>query len=85
MQPDVQEFFIQSIMKCVPKSYAQAKGEVTVTAAFLNNFGGDNVRFLARSFGNPGDHLGQQSNGYRWPFGPVAIIAPFNFPLEIPG
>jgi NAD-dependent aldehyde dehydrogenases len=111
-------------MKCVPKSYAQAKGgkfedsmcvcvhkkktssltllyylspttthhvytfcihvEVTVTAAFLNNFGGDNVRFLARSFGNPGDHYGQQSNGYRWPYGPVAIVAPFNFPLEIP-
>ncbi len=85
MQPDIQEFFTHSIMKCVPKSYAQAEGEVKVTAAFLNNFGGDNVRFLARSFGNPGDHLGQQSNGYRWPFGPVAIIAPFNFPLEIPG
>lgn len=50
----------------------------------MNNFGGDNVRFLARSFGNPGDHVGQQSNGYRWPFGPVAIVAPFNFPLEIP-
>lgn len=71
-------------MKCVPKSHAQAKGEVMVTAAFLNNFAGDNVRFLARSFGNPGDHYGQQSNGFRWPFGPVAIIAPFNFPLEIP-
>lgn len=83
-KPVVQEFFTQSIMKCVPKSHAQALGEVKVTAAFLNNFGGDNVRFLARSFGNPGDHYGQQSNGYRWPFGPVAIIAPFNFPLEIP-
>ena len=55
-----------------------------MTAAFLNNFGGDNVRFLARSFENPGDHYGQQSNGYRWPYGSVAIIAPFNFPLEIP-
>ncbi len=42
------------------------------------------VRFLARSFGVPGDHHGQQSNGFRWPYGPVAIIAPFNFPLEIP-
>lgn len=31
-----------------------------------------------------GDHLGQQSQGVRWPYGPVAIIAPFNFPLEIP-
>ena len=55
-----------------------------MTAEFLNNFGGDNVRFLARSFGIPGDNVGQQSNGYRWPYGPVAIIAPFNFPLEIP-
>ena len=55
-----------------------------VTSAFLTNFAGDNVRFLARSFGVPGDHYGQQSNGYRWPLGPVAIIAPFNFPLEIP-
>lgn len=71
-------------MKCVPKSYAQAMGEVKVTAAFLNNFGGDNVRFLARDFGVPGDHDGQKSTGCRWPYGPVAIIAPFNFPLEIP-
>lgn len=82
--PDIQEFFTRSIMKCVPKSHAQALGEVKVTAAFLHNFSGDNVRFLARSFGVPGDHYGQQSNGYRWPYGPVAIVAPFNFPLEIP-
>ena len=27
---------------------------------------------------------GQMSAGYRWPYGPVVIIAPFNFPLEIP-
>ncbi len=42
------------------------------------------VRFLAESFANPGDHYGQQSSGFRWPFGPVAIVTPFNFPLEIP-
>ena len=59
-------------------------GEVKVTADFLKNFGGDNVRFLARSFGVPGDHYGQFSHGHRWPYGPVAIVAPFNFPLEIP-
>jgi len=58
--------------------------QVNVTAAFLNNFGGDNVRRLAQSFGVPGDHYGQMSHGYRWPYGPVAIICPFNFPLEIP-
>jgi len=30
-----------------------------VTTKFLENFAGDNVRFLARSFANPGDHTGQ--------------------------
>jgi len=39
---------------------------------------------LARSFGQPGDHLGQHSAGFRWPYGPTALITPFNFPLEIP-
>jgi 1-pyrroline-5-carboxylate dehydrogenase len=58
--------------------------QVKVTADFLNNFAGDNVRRLAQSFGVPGDHYGQMSHGYRWPYGPVAIICPFNFPLEIP-
>ena len=24
------------------------------------------------------------SVGHRWPYGPVAIVTPFNFPLEIP-
>ena len=42
------------------------------------------VRFMARSFSVSGDHAGQMSNGLRWPYGPVAIITPFNFPLEIP-
>ena len=32
----------------------------------------------------PGDHTGQTSMGLRWPYGPVALITPFNFPLEIP-
>ena len=42
------------------------------------------VRFMARSFSVSGDHAGQMSNGLRWPYGPVAIVTPFNFPLEIP-
>ena len=48
MQPDIAEFFVKAIQQCVPKSHAQAMGEVRVTAAFLNNFGGDNVRRLAQ-------------------------------------
>ncbi len=82
--PEIAEFFTQCIMKCVPKSHAQAYGEVKVTADFLNNFAGDNVRRLAKSFGVPGDHYGQMSVGHRWPYGPVALVTPFNFPLEIP-
>ena len=68
----------------MPKSINQCIGEVRVTRVFLENFAGDGVRFLARGFSNPGDHDGQESNGYRWPFGSVVLIAPFNFPLEIP-
>jgi len=81
--PEIAEFFTQCIMKCVPKSHGQAYGEVKVTADFLNNFAGDNVRRQAKSFGVPGDHYGQMSVGHRWPYGPVALVTPFNFPLEI--
>ncbi|KAG5039477.1 hypothetical protein JHK85_011953 [Glycine max] len=82
--PKVSDFFTRLIQRVSPKSYQQAFGEVYVTQKFLENFCGDQVRFLARSFGVPGNHLGQQSHGFRWPYGPVAIITPFNFPLEIP-
>ncbi|XP_059441464.1 delta-1-pyrroline-5-carboxylate dehydrogenase 12A1, mitochondrial-like isoform X4 [Corylus avellana] len=82
--PKVSDFFTRLIQRVSPKSYQQALGEVVVTQKFLENFSGDQVRFLARSFAVPGNHLGQQSHGFRWPYGPVAIITPFNFPLEIP-
>ncbi|CAA3002640.1 probable aldehyde dehydrogenase [Olea europaea subsp. europaea] len=82
--PEVSDFFSKLIQRVAPKSYQQALGEVYVTQKFLENFCGDQVRFLARSFAVPGNHLGQQSHGFRWPYGPVAIITPFNFPLEIP-
>ncbi|KAL5747399.1 hypothetical protein ACOSP7_024399 [Xanthoceras sorbifolium] len=82
--PKVSDFFTRLIQRVAPKSYQQALGEVQVTQKFLANFCGDQVRFLARSFAVPGNHLGQQSHGFRWPYGPVAIITPFNFPLEIP-
>ncbi|MCD7468947.1 hypothetical protein HAX54_007504 [Datura stramonium] len=82
--PEVSDFFAKLIQRVSPKSYQQALGEVFVTQKFLENFCGDQVRFLARSFAVPGNHLGQQSHGFRWPYGPVVVIAPFNFPLEIP-
>lgn len=80
----VEDFFTRLIQRTAPKSDAQARGEVTICRTFLENFGGDQPRFLARSFAVPGDHLGQLSQGFRWPYGPVALITPFNFPLEIP-
>ncbi|KAF8390248.1 hypothetical protein HHK36_024773 [Tetracentron sinense] len=82
--PKVSNFFTRLIQRVAPKSYQQALGEVYVTQKFLENFCGDQVRFLARSFAVPGNHLGQQSHGFRWPYGSVAIVTPFNFPLEIP-
>lgn len=81
---DIFEHFIGLINTVIPKSQGQARGELTVTRSFFENFAGDNVRFLARGFSHPGDHTGQQSNGFRWPYGPVACINPFNFPMEIP-
>ncbi|KFG62570.1 putative mitochondrial P5CDH [Toxoplasma gondii RUB] len=78
------DFFTTCIMRTFPKSYGQAAAEVRVVRTFCENFSGDGIRFLARGFSVPGDHHGQMSNGFRWPFGPVAVISPFNFPLEIP-
>jgi len=83
-EQETQDFFTRLIQRVMPKSWQQCLTEVVVTRVFLENFAGDGVRFLARGFSNPGDHTGQESRGYRWPFGPVAIVAPFNFPLEIP-
>lgn len=68
----------------MPKNREQALGEVVVTRRFFENFTGDNPRFFQQSFNVAGDHDGQTSTGYRWPFGNVAVISPFNFPIEIP-
>ncbi len=83
-KPEIEDYFLRLIQRVMPKDNNQCLGEVTVTRVFLENFSGDGVRFLGRGFSHPGDHQGQESRGYRWPFGPVVIIAPFNFPLEIP-
>lgn len=83
-EPGVEQYFTRLIQRVMPKSSQQCLGEVQITRIFLENFSGDGVRFLGRGFSNPGDHPGQESRGYRWPWGPVVIIAPFNFPLEIP-
>jgi len=80
----VAEYFASLIARVAPKSKGQAMGEVVVTRKFFENFAGDNVRYLAKSFTAPGDYQGQRTEGLRWPFGGVAIVTPFNFPLEIP-
>ena len=82
--PATLAYFSRLVQRTSPKSYREAEAEVSVCAAFLENFSGDNVRFLARGFSVPGNHAGQRSHGHRFPFGGVAIIAPFNFPIEIP-
>lgn len=81
--PAGRTYFAQLIQRVMPKDIEQCYGEVDVTATFLQNFSGDNVRFLAKGKTTPGTRFGQQANDYPWPYGPVAIVSPFNFPLEI--
>ncbi|KAK9861812.1 hypothetical protein WJX84_005199 [Apatococcus fuscideae] len=83
-KPEVADFFARLVQRVSPKSYSQAMAEVTVSQRFFENFSGDQVRFTAKSSGISGDHPGQYCNSYRFPFGPVGLITPFNFPLEIP-
>ena len=81
---EVENFFVRCIQRTMPKSYLEASMEVRMCQRFLETFSGDAIRFMARSFSVPGDHNGQESRGYRWPYGPVAIVTPFNFPFKIP-
>jgi 1-pyrroline-5-carboxylate dehydrogenase len=81
---DVWRFFHRALQRSCPKSDKQVHGELKVTVDFLKNFCGDNVRYLATSERHPGDHDGQFTTSYRFPYGPVGVITPFNFPLEIP-
>jgi len=81
---EVMDFFVNCIQRTVPKSEIQTRAELNVTVDFFENFCGDRVRFLANGERQPGDHAGQFNTGYRWPFGAVGVITPFNFPIEIP-
>lgn len=56
--PEVFDFFVDSVMRCIPKSRLQTEGEIRVTRNFFENFSGDQVRFLAEAFRIPGDHHG---------------------------
>jgi len=77
------DYFARLIQIVMPKDMGQCYAEVDIVVPFLRNFSGDGVRFLAKGQTTPGDRLGQESIDYRWPYGPVAVITPFNFPLEI--
>jgi 1-pyrroline-5-carboxylate dehydrogenase len=82
-KPEVRDFFGKLIQRLTPKSWPQSVGEPVVVRKWLENYSCDQVRYLARSFGVPGDHAGQTSTGIRMPFGGVSVVTPFNFPLEI--
>lgn len=81
--PPIANYFARLIQSVMPKSLPQCMAEVTVTRQFLKTMSGDMVRFLGGGITVPGDRTGQQSQNYPWPFGPVGIVGPFNFPLEI--
>jgi hypothetical protein len=82
-EPETELFLAKLIQRVVPKSDKQALAEVHTTRKWFEWMGGDTVRMMAKSFGVPGDHAGQETRGYRFPYGNVAVVTPFNFPLEI--
>eukprot|EP00915_Cephaloidophora_sp_WS-2016_P008674 GHVH01012096.1.p1 GENE.GHVH01012096.1~~GHVH01012096.1.p1 ORF type:complete len:444 (+),score=50.65 GHVH01012096.1:45-1376(+) len=77
------DYFTKLIQLTMPKSRSQALAEVTILRLFCENFSGDRVRMLMRGFAQAGDRAGQMSTGFRFPYGATAVVAPFNFPLEI--
>ena len=79
-----QNFFAELLQRVVPKHDKQVLGEVTTVRKWVEGFAGDGVRRLAQATSLPGDHAGQETRSYRWPYGATSVITPFNFPLEIP-
>jgi len=83
-KPEVANFLAQLSQRIVPKHDAQSMGEITCVRKWLDGYAGDGVRRLAQSQALPGDHVGQETRSYRYPYGATSVITPFNFPLEIP-
>ena len=67
-EPETEAFFAKLIQRVAPKSDVQCFGEVATTRKWLEYIGGDQTRMLARSFAIPGDHDGQETRGYRFPY-----------------
>jgi len=82
-QPKTEELFKTVMQNCVPKSKMENFKEFLVGRQGVENFCGDNPRFAMEGFVVAGDRDGQQSVGYRFPYGPTGLITPFNFPFEI--
>jgi 1-pyrroline-5-carboxylate dehydrogenase len=57
-----ESYFSRLIQRVMPKDTEQCRGEVTVAATFLENFSGDQVRFLAKGQTTPGDRLGHEAD-----------------------
>jgi len=77
-------YLVNSILKVYPKSIQQIEGELNLTRQFLTNLSGDNIQYILRGKSMVGDYNGQQSTDWRFPYGRVCVITPFNFPIEIP-
>jgi len=67
-KPEVETFFTRLIERTVGKSPIQCRAEVTATAQWFASYGGDGVRNLSKSSALPGDHAGQETRSYRYPY-----------------
>lgn len=81
---DVQEALREMLYQSLPKSYNEIVGaEISSIKQTMDNWTGDSPRFASKGFTVSGDRAGQQTTGYRFPYGPVLIISPFNLPLKL--
>lgn len=78
------QYLAHLIQGVMPKSELETYSEIKVTCDFLLNLSGDNIQYLLRGYSQIGDKDYQVANTHHFPYGRVAIICPFNFPLEIP-
>jgi 1-pyrroline-5-carboxylate dehydrogenase len=83
--PEIEHVFVKLTQASIPKSHDEVLfGEVRAIKKFIENYCGDNPRFVVSGKILPGDSEGQQAVSYHFPYGPVAIISPFNFPFKLP-
>lgn len=72
------------IRMCMPKSEAEAMGEIDIITTFLSSLSVHRLHSLySPRYGGPGEGNSPSSQTMFAPWGAVSMIHPFNYPMEI--